>query len=155
MKRFAWILCILLLFSSIASYGDISGPYRNGFIEGYVKKILDKEIQIEEYDGTIHQLPFDPKAILTIDDVLVSLKDFKAGMEVYGELTGRRLKSLESFSTENPGYIPPGGKVRSGVIRTIDRDQIMIQTPFGSKETYFSTPATVALKRGINISLNT
>jgi hypothetical protein len=132
----------------------MNGPYRDGFIEGYIKTIVENQIQIEEYDGTIHLLPLAPKAVLTIDGILVTLKDFKPGMEVYGELQGRRLSTLESFSTENPGYILPGTKVRTGIVRGIDRDQIQIQTPFGSNETYFTSPATVALKRGVNISLS-
>ncbi|MDF2545609.1 MAG: hypothetical protein K0R93_507 [Anaerosolibacter sp.] len=154
MKKIIWTLCILLLVSSITSYGDMNGPYRDGFIEGYIKTIVENQIQIEEYDGTIHLLPLAPKAVLTIDGILVTLKDFKPGMEVYGELQGRRLSTLESFSTENPGYILPGTKVRTGIVRGIDRDQIQIQTPFGSNETYFTSPATVALKRGVNISLS-
>ncbi|KXG76219.1 S1 domain-containing protein [Thermotalea metallivorans] len=151
MKKAAAFLCLILLMSSITSYGDSQGPYRNGFIEGYVKKVLEKEIQIEEYDGTIHQLPFDPNALLTIDGVPASLKDFKAGMEVYGELKGRRLYTLESYATENLGYIPPGGKIRTGIVKKIDRDQIVLQLPTGQKETYFASAATIAMKKGAQV----
>ncbi|MBB6215594.1 hypothetical protein HNQ80_001683 [Anaerosolibacter carboniphilus] len=153
-KLIIWLCLMLLLMNPIASYGDLNGPYRDGFIEGYVKAIYEQEIAIEEYDGTVHRLSFDPKAALTIDSVPVTLKDFKPGMEVYGDLKGKRLNTLESFSTDNPGYIPPGGKVRTGIVRTIDRDQITIQTAIGTKETYFSSPATIALKKGANISLS-
>lgn len=154
MKKAAAFLCLILLMSSITSYGDSQGPYRNGFIEGYVKKVLEKEIQIEEYDGTIHQLPFDPRALLTIDGIPASLRDFKGGMEVYGEVKGLRLYTLESYSTENPGYIPPGGKIRTGTVKKIDRDQIVIQLPTGQKETYFTSAATIALKKGAQVPLS-
>ncbi|TCO78760.1 S1 domain-containing protein [Marinisporobacter balticus] len=153
MKKICMFFCILL-FTSIVSYGDVNGPYRDGFIEGYVKKIVDNQIQIEEYDGTVHLLNLDKKVILKIDDILVRLNDFKPGMEVYGELRGRRLNHLESYSTENMGYIPPGGKVRSGIVKRIDRDQISVKTPLG-EETYFISPATMILKKGENVRAST
>lgn len=154
MKKLTLLLCLIFLMSSITSYGDINEPYRNGFIEGYIKKVVEKEIHIEEYDGTTHQLSFDAKAVLTIDGTLVNLKDFKPGMEVYGELKNRRLTTLEGYSTEIPGYIAPGSKLRVGVVREIDRDQITIQLPTGEKETYFTSMATVAMKRGANVPLS-
>jgi hypothetical protein len=126
-------LCILLL-ASVISYADINGPYRDGMIEGYVKKVLENQIQIEEYDGTVHLLNLDRKVNFQIDGKTVGLKDFKPGMEVYGELRGRRLKYLDSYSTENLGYIPPGGKVRTGIVKKIDRDQMMIKTIIGKEE---------------------
>ncbi|MFT9495520.1 hypothetical protein [Anaerosolibacter sp.] len=154
MKKMIILLCFIFLMSSITSYGDINGPYRDGFIEGYIKKVLEKEIHIEEYDGTTHQLSFDAKAVLTIDGTLVNMKDFKPGMEVYGELKNRRLTTLEGYSTEMPGYIAPGSKLRVGVVREIDRDQITIQLSTGEKETYFTSMATVAMKRGANVPLS-
>ena len=154
MKKMILLLCVVFLMSSITSYGDINGPYRNGFIEGYIKKVLEKEVQIEEYDGATHQISIDPKAALTIDGLLVYVKDFKPGMEVYGELKNRRLTTLESYSTEIPGYIPPGSKLRVGIVRKIDRDQITVQLSTGEKETYFTSVATVALKRGKNVPLS-
>lgn len=153
MKKIWILLCIILLTSSMA-YGDVNGPYRDGMIEGYVKKTLENQIQIEEYDGTVHLLNLDKKITFHIDGVLASLKDFKVGMEVYGELRGRRLTYLESYSTENLGYIPVGGKVRSGMVKKIDRDQIILKTPTGKEKIYFTSPATIVLKKGENTPLS-
>lgn len=149
MRKILILFCILIFTSSVA-YGDVNGPYREGFIEGYVKKTVEDKIQIEEYDGTIHLLNLDKKITFKIDGILVRLKDFKPGMEVYGELRGRRLNYLEGYSTENMGYIPPGGKVLSGIVKKIDRDQIILKTPFG-EEIYFISPATIILKKGENV----
>ncbi|WP_255547801.1 hypothetical protein [Crassaminicella indica] len=149
-----WIIVAMLLLTSVISYADINGPYRDGLIEGYVKKVLENQIQIEEYDGTVHLLNLDRKVNFQIDGKNVRLKDFKPGMEVYGELRGRRLKYLEGYSTENLGYIPPGGKVRTGIVKKIDRDQIIIKNLIGKEETYFTSPATVCLKKGENVPLS-
>lgn len=154
MKKILIVLSMLLL-ASVISYADINGPYRDGMIEGYVKKVLENQIQIEEYDGTVHLLNLDRKVNFQIDGKTVGLKDFKPGMEVYGELRGRRLKYLDSYSTENLGYIPPGGKVRTGIVKKIDRDQMMIKTIIGKEEIYFTSPDTICLKKGENVPLST
>ncbi|QXM07379.1 hypothetical protein KVH43_03270 [Crassaminicella indica] len=154
MMKKIWIIVAMLLLTSVISYADINGPYRDGLIEGYVKKVLENQIQIEEYDGTVHLLNLDRKVNFQIDGKNVRLKDFKPGMEVYGELRGRRLKYLEGYSTENLGYIPPGGKVRTGIVKKIDRDQIIIKNLIGKEETYFTSPATVCLKKGENVPLS-
>ncbi len=154
MRRILSILCIVLIIGTITSYGDVNGPYRNGFIEGYVKAGTEDKVQIEEYDGTIHELPISPGASIVIDNVPVSLKEFKPGMEVYGELQGRSLIYLESYSTENPGYIPPGGKMRIGTLKHIDRDMLTVVSPTGEEGTYFTAQTTIALKKGQNVSLS-
>jgi len=148
-----FILCIFLILGTASSYGDDNGPYRNGYIEGYIKERLENQLQIEEYDGTVHQLSVDDKASLVIDNIPVGIMEFKPGMEVYGELQGRKLIYLESYSTDNPGYIPPGGKMRIGTIKKIDRDMLVVKNPMGGEETFFTSEGTIALKKGQNISL--
>ncbi|QEK13259.1 hypothetical protein FQB35_13805 [Crassaminicella thermophila] len=155
MKKIWILLFICVLLASTVSYGDINGPYREGFIEGYVKNRLENQIMIEEYDGTVHLLDLDRKVSFQIDGIPAALEDFRVGMEVYGELRGRRLTYLESYSTQNLGYIPPGGKVRSGIVKKIDRDQISIITLTGKEETYFTSPATIVLKKGVTSPLST
>ncbi|MFZ5968842.1 MAG: hypothetical protein ACOYVK_16935 [Bacillota bacterium] len=150
----AMIICLIFTIVS-AAYADMNGPYRDGFIEGYLKAKYDNQVLIEEYDGTLHVLPLASNIAIQIDGVLVTLSDVKIGMEVYGEIEGKRLTLLESYSTENPGYIPPGGKVRTGIVKKIDRDQIIIKNLFGKEEIYFTSPITIALKKGVNIPLST
>ncbi|WP_129599243.1 hypothetical protein [Anaerophilus nitritogenes] len=147
------ISIILVILTSMMSFADYTTPYRTGIIEGYVKDVADNQIKIEEYDGSVHLLPLSNKAVCTIDQIPVTLKDFKAGMEVFGEIKGRSVTLLESYSTQNPGYIPPGGKVRSGIVKKIDRDQLIIKTLMGD-ETYFTSPATITLKKATDTQLS-
>ena len=153
MKKIPIILLIIILLTSTV-YADPYGPYRQKYIEGYLKEISQDKITIEEYDGTFHIINIMRNAVLTIDGIPVAYSDFRPGMEVYGELQGRTLKSLESYSTENPGYIPEGKKVRAGVVKTIDRDSITIKLPSGEDESYTITPATLILRKGNTTSLD-
>ena len=146
MKRMASLLFIMILFSSIA-HGDPLGPYRNKYIEGYLMEIAEDEVTIEEYDGTVHTLKILKDAILTIDGIPVKHSDFRRGMEVYGSLQGRSLKTLESYSTENPGYIPPGKKVRAGIVKAIEPNSITIRLPSGEEEVYLTNPATIVSRK--------
>jgi len=155
MRRIAVVLLLFLVITTTLSYASPTSPYINGYIEGYISGWSDGGIQIEEYDGTMHTLSFSQNPVLLIDQRPVNLQDFKVGMEVYAQLTGRRISYMDSFSTEIPGYIPPGGKVRSGIVQEIDRDQIVVKLATGGTETYFTTPATIVLKKGVNVPLST
>jgi hypothetical protein len=154
------LLAFILLFgfSNILpnySYGDPTGPYRNGFIEGFIKSKGEDKIEIEEYDGTVHILSFAEKVFFVIDTIPASYDAFKPGMEIYATLAGRKIDYMESYSTVFPGYIPEGGKVRNGIIKKIDRNEIILRLPTGKEETYFTSPITITLKNGKNVSLNT
>lgn len=156
MKKISVVLIVMVMvFGAVTSFADVNGPYRNGFIDGYVKARGDQEITIEEYDGTVHTLPLLQDVDLRIDGIPVPLNEFKVGMEVYGELRGRSISYLESYATENPGYIPPGSKMRSGIVKTIDRNQLVIVSPIGQEERYFTSPSTLVLKKGRNTPLST
>lgn len=146
-------LTLMLLVSNI-SYADPITPYREGFIEGFIKSKGQDKIEIEEYDGTVHTLSFDDKAVFVIDTVQADFEDFKPGMEIYATLKRRKIDYMEGYSTEVPGYIPEGGKVRTGVIKSIDRNQVTIRLPIGKEETYYTSPATIALKKGKNVPLS-
>ncbi|MGE4283765.1 MAG: hypothetical protein AB7G87_08590 [Clostridia bacterium] len=149
------VLVILLITSTFTfSYADQLTPYRTGVIEGFVKSIGADRVEIEEYDGTIHILALNSAITFSIDNRPAVLTDFKVGMEVYATLKGKSIEYLESYSTEVPGYIPEGSKIRTGVIKKIDRDQIIVSLATGKDETYFTSPATIALKKGNNVSLN-
>lgn len=154
MRKILAFALILIFSISSFSYGDINGPYRNGYIEGYIKDKFNDKIQIEEYDGTLHTLSFTKDAYFSIDNRDAVISDFLPGMEIYATLQGRSINYMETYSTANPGYIKEGSKVRVGTVKKIDRDQIMIKSPIGKEETYFTTPATITLKKGKNIELN-
>lgn len=142
MKKLSIILFILM-FLAVEVYADPYGPYRNKYIEGYLISISKDKVTIEEYDGTFHSLNILSDAILTIDGIPVTYSDFIPGMEVYGTIQGRSIKTLEAYSTENPGYIPPGKKVVKGTVKSLDFNSITIKLPSGEEETYTYTPATI------------
>ena len=157
MKRFTIsIVLITLLFAIVFTYNRAE-TLAYPIIEGYIKSInmAESRIEVEEYRGNIRAFNIAPGAVLLIDDIPVKLNDFKIGMEIYAEYYGNTLTRLESWSTENPGYIPPGGKVRTGVIKSIDRNQLILRLTTGKEETYFTSPATIALKNGTNVPLTT
>lgn len=154
-----FLLVSILLGSSIFGTSKVdaaaNSPYINGYSEGFFIKHSGNRISFEEYDGTLHDIAFDGKTQLMIDERQVTIKDFKKGMEIYVKLEGRKIVYMDSFSTDSPAYITPGNKQRSGTIKMIDRNQIAIKTTIGTEETYFTSPSTIALKNGENVNLNT
>lgn len=151
----ALILIATIVTPSISVFADMYSPYRDGFIEGYVKHIGENSIAIEEYDGTLHTLNLLMNTEFSIDGITVKLKDFKPGMEIYAELKGRSISYIESYSTDNLGYIGPEGKRRVGIVNKIDRNQIVLSLKNGQTETIFTAPTTVLLKQGQNAPLST
>ncbi len=129
-------------------------PYIDGYSEGTFIKYENNNIHFEEYDGTIHNINFDGRTKLMIDDRGATIKDFRKGMDIYVELKGRKIVHMDSFSTDYPAHITKEGKKRSGIVKSIDRDQIVIITAIGTEETYFTSPSTITLQGGKTVSLN-
>lgn len=155
MKRVISLILIFVLLVPVLTYGNKWDPYIYGYMEGYVKGWSDGQLEIEEYDGTFHQLAVDDYTIYEIDSRPVSQQDFKAGMEVAVWLKDRRITNITSYSSQNSGYIPEGGKVRNGVIKKIDRDQLVLKLPNGDEETYFTSEATLATRNNAEVPLDT
>lgn len=131
-----------------------NSPYINKESEGTFIKYEDNLIYFKEYDGTLHAINFDGRTNFFIDERIVTIDDFKNGMDIYVKLQGRKIVHMDSFSTDFPAYITPGSKQRTGIVKKIDRDQIIITTAIGTEETYFTSPSTITLQNGENISLN-
>lgn len=156
MKKIVSLTIIgMLLMVSITSHGAIMSPFREGYIEGYIKDISDGYMNIEEYGGMEYRLRVLDDATYYIDDIPASLKDFKIGMEIYAELKGRSILKIEGYSTSNLGYISPGGKMRQGTITSIDRNQITIKNIMGKDETYYFNPTTIIQRNGNNVDATT
>lgn len=149
-------LLILTLVFTVVAYGaeNNAQPLRTGYIEGYIKEINSETVTIERYEGGTYEIQLPNTANLLIDGHQAQRIDFKPGMEVYAEIRGRSIQYMDSFSTLNPGYIKPGSKMRTGTIKTIDRNQIVIKTSIGNDETYYFSPATIAMKKGENVPLS-
>lgn len=146
------ILCIFLINALGVSYA--LQPVNKRIVEGFYNGVNGEEVEIEAYDGTIHKLTLTEDAIIKIDNRQAQLSDFRAGIEVYGELRGWKLRYIEGFSTSNIGYIEEGGKYRSGTIKVIDRNQLTIKLPWGDEETYYTSPATIVLKDNKSVKLD-
>ncbi|PAB55944.1 hypothetical protein [Anaeromicrobium sediminis] len=154
MKKAISVILILLIFIVTISYGGVNDPYRNGYIEGYLKEKYDNKVKIEEYDGTIHEIELARNVVLKIDDILVKPNDMKEGMEVYGDIKGKRLITLEAYSTEKLGYISPQSKTLRGVVKKIDRDTLNIKLITGEEKLFFTSPITIVNKSGESIGLD-
>lgn len=157
MKRFIslFLAAFIFMLSPGFSRGDTEYHPAGSPLEGYIKDISAQKVTVEQYDGRVSTLAFTSGTLFKIDNLPASWGDFRAGMEVYILHLGQNVTYMEGYSTETPGYIPPGGKVRSGVVKKIDRNQIIIKLATGREETYFTSPATIALKNGRNVPLST
>lgn len=166
-KIISIIIAIILLIPAgmaIANYN----PLVTGEIEGYLINITiippteaTEETEatpqivvarIETYGGQFYELEIDAQANLTIDRHLINLYDFKSGMEVYGKLQGRKLISLEAYSTAAMGHTDPGSLVRAGIITNIAADQLQVKSASGELKTYTINPATLVLRQGQQIT---
>ena len=155
MKRVISLILVIVMLLPVLTYGNTFDPYIYGYIEGFIKGWNDGQLEIEEYDGTLHLLPMVENAIYEIDNRPASQQDFKTGMEVNAWLKGRRISHIISYSTENPGYIPEGGKVRGGIVKKIDRNQIILKLPTGVEETYFTSEATIVTRNNTMVGADT
>ncbi len=155
MRKILSLTMVFVLSFCTLIHANQFSPYIDKYIEGYIKDVLDGTVQIEEYDGTLHTLNFADNVVYIIDNRDATLIDFKPGMEVYATLKGRKIDYIESYSTQNTGYIPNGSKVRSGTIQKIDRNQITLRDITGNEEIFYTTPATQVTKNGQITYLNT
>lgn len=154
MKRIIALLMIFTLIIPTLSFGSTLNPYGSGYIEGYMRGWVDGSLEMEEYDGTVHLISVEDKAVFEIDDRQALSTDFKTGMEVNIWLRNGSLFHILSYSSQNSGYIPEGGKVRNGTVKKIDRNQLIITLPTGVEETYFTTSATTASKKNSVVPLD-
>ena len=160
MKRFAIMfltLTLLIVMTPFYPSKAVGVTQPSLPLEGYIKEINTKEswVVVEEYNGSIQQWSLTQNTVFMIDNTPADLTDFKPGMEIYAKYTKNNITYIESWSTENPGYIPPGTKVQAGTIKKIDRDQLIIRYLTGKEETFFTSPATIAVKNGVNVPLST
>lgn len=152
-KLIAAILLVFFCFTG-TTYADNTGFGKESYVEGYIIRKTEDSIGIEEYDGTTSLLTYDNNTSFSIDNVPVDAVDFRVGMEVIAAVRGSRISSIESYSTENPGYISPGSRVRNGVVQKIDRDKLILKLPTGESVSYFVSPATIALRKGQTVPLS-
>lgn len=130
-------------------------PYSQGYIEGYLLKVINPgsanttaSLEVESYEGDHYTLALSANAAFTLDGIPVRLSDFRAGMEIYAVLQGKHIISLEGYASANPGYISPGSKVRTGVVTSIEPEQLEIKLPTSEKAVFAFYPGTVVIRGG-------
>ena len=154
MKKLIALAIMIVLGVSTFSYADLYSPYRNGYIEGYVKNISDTKAVIEEYDGTLHTLNLTKDTNFRIDNRDAKRIDFIAGMEIYAAIKSKTITDINSYSSQNPGYIKEDSRLRIGIVKKIDRNMLVIKYANGSEENFYTSNATIALKYGKNVALS-
>lgn len=117
MKRLVIIFLTLAVLTAIPlSSGKAVGKTYPGLpLEGYIKEInlTDQWVSVEEYSGRVRRWSLSHNAVIMIDDTPAEPKDFKPGMEIYAHYIRNNITYMESWSTENLGYISPGkGAIR-------------------------------------------
>lgn len=148
------ILSIVLLSTVVNAQSGLANIYRDGYAEGFFKEYKNNTVFIESYEGDINRIPFNSNAEILIDGRPVKFSDFRSGMEVFIEMRGRQGIYMDAFSASNPGYISPGTKSVTGVVKMIDRNQIKIALPIGGEKTYFLSPATIVRRDKQNVTAN-
>ncbi|MFW5648181.1 MAG: hypothetical protein ACOCG5_03780 [Candidatus Alkaliphilus sp. MAG34] len=155
MKKIFLLILMLVLLSSVFTYGDINQIRRQGFVEGYLLESIDDTLEIEGYGGEIYAFSLCPNIIYTIDGYIVDKSNFMPGMEIYAGLQGSTVISIEGYSTSNLGYIPEGSRMKTGRIARIDRNQLVLRLSTGDEETFFTMPHTIILRNGQHTGLDT
>lgn len=144
---FFWVFLLIPTNTFASNY--IANP--NTIVEGFIIGWEGEQVKIEGYDGKIHLLPFIKDSFFEIDNRPAKPVDFKTGMEVYAQLKQDKIYLLASYSSEIPGYIPPGGKYRSGHIKDIDWDELTIKLPNDVEESYKFSGFTLIRKKGVTV----
>ena len=154
-RRVKKLISAVLAVAFVLSMATFAGAASN-YVEGYVRGWVGDKLQIEAYDGRVFQYSYDKAAtVFKIDERVAEPVDFKPGMEIEAGVNGDTLEYIEGYSTEVSGYIRPGSRIRTGTVQSIDRDQLVLKLSTGAAETYFTTGATIALKKGTNVPLST
>ncbi len=119
--------------------------------EGYVRAVdpANNRLSITDYDGNVHTYRYDDNVGVTINDRPAGVKDLKFGLEVTFDLIGERVATIRSsYAMEQPGYIPPGGRVRTGRIVEIGADSLILGLDNGGQEDFSISNSTMITKEG-------
>ncbi len=148
MKRTVILILLIILLSSVFTYGDIDQIRRQGFVEGYLLELIDDILKIESYEGEFYHLPLSSGVVYTIDGYIVDKSNFMPGMEICAGLQGSNIISVEGYSTNSLGYISEGSRFKTGRIAKIDHNQLTLKSTIDEEETFFIMPNTIVLKNG-------
>lgn len=158
MKKLLLIMALIITLLPGTALAAPTTPYSQGYVEGYLLNINNPgadaaantavSLEIESYAGEIYTLALAANATFSLDGILVKITDFRAGMEIYATLKGKSIVSAEGYASANPGYITPGSKVRTGVVTSIEAEQLEIKLPTSEKAVFAFDPGTVMTRAG-------
>jgi hypothetical protein len=163
MKKLLLLVIMLALVpgTAMAAPAAFSSP---DYIEGYLLSLNNPGpeagpnatpiLQMESYAGEVYSFPLAAHASLSVDGIPVPVTAFRAGMEIYARLQGASIVSLEGYASANPGYISPGSKVRTGVVTSIEPEQLEIQLPSSEKAVFAFYPGTLVTRGGKAASID-
>jgi hypothetical protein len=129
LRKSVYLAVILVLLCTQGLGAAEPSPFLQGYTEGYLTSISagdggEMTAVIESYSGTRFDFSVHPDAVFMIDNRTVKPSEIRPGMEVYGELQGRQLISLEAYSTAQMGYINRAARCARGIVSRIDRDNL-------------------------------
>ncbi|OWZ84666.1 hypothetical protein [Natranaerobius trueperi] len=139
-KRLMFLFTLLFLMTVVIGQTYAVDSYFGNTIEGYLQQLDDEELVIETYEGEEYSFSYDNDTNFLIDGYHVERQEFNNGMEITASVgVDNYISELEGYSTEDPGYIPPGSRVEFGTVVDIDGDEIEIINDIGETKTYFTS----------------
>lgn len=139
---------------ALVSQGGTAETLPRGVTEGYVRAVdaANSRLSITDYDGNVHTYRYGDDLGITINDRPAGIMDLKFGLEVAFELRGNTVTGIRSsYALEQPGYIPPDGRVRTGRVTMLDKDSLTLGLDSGEEESYSIINSTVITKEGTAI----
>ncbi|MEA1962318.1 MAG: hypothetical protein U9N81_13805 [Bacillota bacterium] len=153
MKRFITFFLLCWFFLTPLVNAAVVSPFTQGYIEGVLQAIIlspgndfvaaSYTARIESFDGGVFDLRIASDTVLIIDQLPARVTAFRPGMEIYGELRGYRLTSMESYSAVSMAAIKPESRVYTGIIRNIYPGQVDVELATGERCSWFIDTATL------------
>lgn len=123
-------------------------------IEGYVQSVNPYEARISliDYEGRLHSFKYIENPGVIINQRPADITDLKYGQEVVLTVTGGLVTRADSnYYIEQPGHIPNEGQTRSGRVKFVDSESIVLELENGIEREFKITPNTLITKEGRNV----
>jgi hypothetical protein len=126
-------------------------------VEGYIRAV-DQEngsITITDYNGGVHTYRYSDNTGITINERPAGLNDLKFGLEVNLSVRGDMVAAIESsYLSGQPGYIPPGGRVRTGRVIETGDGRLALALDGGGTEEFLLSSGTIVTKGGASVPVS-
>ncbi len=124
--------------------------------EGYVQKIEEgNRIEIKDMDGLSRIYAVMDNAEVIMDGRPAELTDLKYGQWVEMVISGGIATKIDAGVVNyNSGYVPPLSVVKSGRVKSLNGDTIVVALDEGGQDEYNLTPYMVVSKGGKSVSVS-